>query len=48
MADAGRAQSRVPAAELPPGLEPYRRTDTFSEQTVPAGLLRAHSTKVGT
>ena len=33
---------------LPTGLTPYRRTDTFTETTVPAGLLKAHSTKAGT
>lgn len=32
---------------LPDGLEPYRRTPTFTEETVPAGLLRAHTTKEG-
>ena len=32
---------------LPEGLEPYRRTDVFTETTVPAGLLRAHTTKAG-
>jgi len=37
-----------PAAELPPGLTSYRRTDLFTEVTVPAGLLKAHSTKPGT
>jgi len=33
---------------LPPGAAPYRRTDIFTESTVPAGLLKAHSTKAGT
>ena len=32
---------------LPDGLEPYKRTATFSEDTVPAGLLAEHSTKDG-
>lgn len=32
---------------LPPGVEPYKRTPEFSEQTVPAGLLRRHDTKAG-
>lgn len=32
---------------LPPGLQPYRRTETFTETTVPKGLLRAHSTRAG-
>lgn len=48
MADSERPQSHVPAIELPPALESYRRTDTFSEQTVPVGLLKAHATKAGT
>lgn len=33
--------------ELPEGLEPYKRTPTFTEDTVPAGLLAEHSTKDG-
>ena len=33
---------------LPEDLEPYQRTSTFTEETVPAGLLRDHSTKRGT
>ncbi len=36
-----------PLQELPEGLAPYRRTDTFSPATVPAGLLRDHKTKAG-
>lgn len=32
---------------LPPDLVPYRRTAEFTESTVPPGLLRAHTTKVG-
>ena len=32
---------------LPDGLTPYRRTDTFTAQTVPAGLLRDHKTRAG-
>lgn len=47
MAESERAQSRIPATDLPPGLEAYRRTDTFSEESLPAGLLKAHSTKAG-
>lgn len=38
----------APATELPAGLAAYRRTDVFTETTVPAGLLSAHSTKAGT
>ena len=34
--------------ELPQGLEPYRRTQVFSETTVPKGLLNEHTTKEGT
>lgn len=33
--------------KLPDGLEPYKRTPTFTEDTVPAGLLSEHSTKDG-
>lgn len=32
---------------LPPGLRAYRRTGEFSEETLPAGLRKAHSTKPG-
>jgi len=32
---------------LPPDVRPYRRTPDFTEATVPAGLLRAHTTKEG-
>lgn len=34
-------------AQLPDGAQPYRRTDEFTESTVPAGLLKAHTTKAG-
>lgn len=44
--DAPAAQPN-PAA-LPDGLEPYRRTALFTEVTVPAGLLKDHTTKQGT
>lgn len=47
MTEGERRQSPAPATDLPPGLEAYRRTNTFSEQSVPAGLLKAHSTKAG-
>lgn len=33
--------------QLPPDVIAYRRTDTFTEETVPAGLRRSHSTKEG-
>lgn len=32
---------------LPDGLEPYKRTEVFTEASVPAGLLQAHATKAG-
>ena len=32
---------------LPDGLVPTRRTPTFTEDTIPAGLLRSHTTKPG-
>jgi tellurite resistance-related uncharacterized protein len=32
---------------LPADVRPYRRTDLFTETTVPGGLLRAHTTKEG-
>jgi tellurite resistance-related uncharacterized protein len=35
------------ATALPGDVRPYRRTDTFSEASVPAGLLKAHTTKAG-
>lgn len=36
------------SARLPDGAEPYKRTATFTETTVPAALLKDHSTKPGT
>jgi tellurite resistance-related uncharacterized protein len=33
---------------LPLDARPYRRTDTFTEVTVPAALLKAHKTRQGT
>lgn len=33
---------------LPSGLEAYKRTPLFTEATVPAGLLKNHSTKEST
>lgn len=32
---------------LPGDVKPYRRTEVFTEATVPGGLLKAHSTKDG-
>lgn len=38
----------APAAlDLPDGLAPYRRTAEFASETIPAALLRDHSTKPG-
>jgi tellurite resistance-related uncharacterized protein len=36
-----------PASVIPAGLTVYKRTPEFNEETTPAGLLRAHSTKEG-
>ncbi len=33
---------------LPKNVTPYKKTPIFDEQTVPAGLLKSHSTKDGT
>ncbi|MEJ5977741.1 DUF1971 domain-containing protein [Novosphingobium sp. PS1R-30] len=35
-------------AQLPPGLEAYKRTPEFTETSVPAGLRADHTTKEGT
>ena len=35
------------SAALPAGLHPYRRTPVFTQDTVPAALLKAHNTKDG-
>ena len=32
---------------LPAGLAPYRRTPSFTSETVPPALLRDHATKAG-
>ena len=32
---------------LPADVEPYARTAEFTEKTIPAGLLKAHTTKAG-
>lgn len=34
--------------ELPDRLQPYKQTPEFDENSVPAGLLKAHQTKAGT
>ena len=36
-----------PASRIPEGLTCYKRTPVFTQASVPAGLLRAHSTKEG-
>lgn len=33
---------------LPTEVSPYRQTPVFTEETVPGGLLKSHSTKAGT
>lgn len=33
--------------DLPSDVRPYKRTDVFTEATVPAALRRAHNTKAG-
>src|SRR5690606_311089 len=48
----GSARRHRPGAQpmktLPDAVRPYRRTPVFTEATVPAALLRAHTTKAGT
>jgi len=39
--------ARCDALEFPEGLAEYKRTPTFTESTIPAGLLRDHTTKAG-
>jgi tellurite resistance-related uncharacterized protein len=34
--------------ELPASVAAYKRTPTFTEDSVPKGLLKAHQTKAGT
>ena len=34
-------------SSIPTDCEAYKRTPTFTETTIPAGLLRRHSTKAG-
>lgn len=38
---------RCDALEFPEGLHEYKRTPVFTEATIPAGLLRDHTTKAG-
>jgi tellurite methyltransferase len=55
LTEAGRAAKvgselacvRCDRSELPDGFAPYKRTPTFTEATVPRGLLETHSTKEG-
>ena len=44
----GSNPDKVIVMVLPPDAQPYRRTDTFTEVTVPTTLLKAHITKQGT
>ena len=37
-----------PACSIPPGMSVYKRTPEVSQDTAPAALQRAHSTKAGT
>ncbi len=37
----------IPASALPADVRPYHRTAIFTQDTVPAALLKAHSTKPG-
>ena len=54
--DAGRALRlgqkldcvRCDRFEMPHGFVPYKRTVEFTNETIPAGLLRSHSLKLGT
>jgi tellurite resistance-related uncharacterized protein len=39
---------RCDRGELPDGVEEYKRTPEFTEETVPKGLLRDHTTRAGT
>lgn len=56
LTEAGRAEMigramdcvRCDRGELPEGLEEYKRTPEFTHETVPAGLLRDHTTRRGT
>ena len=41
----GRPQG--PGGEIPSGASPYKKTPEFSEESIPAGLLKEHSTKAG-
>jgi len=34
-------------AQMPEGIAPYKRTQTFSKMTVPNGLTKDHATKEG-
>jgi len=43
---ASRKDGAKPAG-LPAAVRPYRRTQVFTQDTVPAGLLKDHSTKHG-
>jgi tellurite resistance-related uncharacterized protein len=34
--------------QLPTTVRPYKRTATFDQDSIPAGLLKSHATKTGT
>jgi tellurite resistance-related uncharacterized protein len=34
--------------KIPASAKPYKKTPEFTEETIPAGLLKAHQTKAGT
>lgn len=41
------ASPQEPACSIPEGSVVYKRTPDFNQDTIPEGLLRAHSTKRG-
>ena len=45
--DGALGELREPASVIPAELVLYKQTPEFTELSVPAGLLRAHSTKQG-
>jgi tellurite resistance-related uncharacterized protein len=48
MAKIGRNAFTLIMRELPDSVSAYRRTPTFDQDSVPPGLLKAHSTRPGT
>jgi len=47
MNDMDKPDPLPPATRIPDGLESYSSTPTFTEENIPAGLRRDHSTKAG-